>query len=70
MQNWKTTLSGIGAALMSLLGAIAALPYSLGDVSTLIAPQWKARIAVASFIAAFVLKAINSTVQKDANPKP
>ena len=70
MKNWKTTLSGIGAAIMSLLGAIAALPYSLGDVSTIIPPVCKTRVAVGGFLAAFILKAINSIVQKDAAPTP
>ena len=68
MNNWKTTLSGIGAALMSLLGAIAALPYSLGDVSTIIPPVWKTRVAIGAFAASFILKTINSIVQKDAAP--
>jgi len=68
MKNWKTTVSGIGAALMSLLGAIAALPYSLGEVATILPPVWKSRVAIGGFIAAFALKTINSIAQKDAAP--
>jgi len=66
MNNWKTTLSGIGAALTSALTAIAALPYQLGDIATIIPPQWKARVTIAGIIATVILKSINSAVQKDA----
>ena len=70
MNNWKTTLSGIGAALTSALTAIAALPYQLGDVATIIPPAWKTRVVVAGLIATVILKSINASVTKDANPKP
>jgi len=66
MNNWKTTLSGIGAALTSALTAIAALPYQLGDVATIIPPAWKARVVVAGIIATVIFKTINASVQKDA----
>jgi hypothetical protein len=66
MNNWKTTISGIGAALTSALTAIAALPYQLGDVATIIPPAWKARVTIAGIIATVILKSINSAVQKDA----
>jgi hypothetical protein len=69
MSNWKTTLSGVGAAFVAMLAAFAALPYQLGDVATLIAPEWKARISVAGFIAAFVLRVIQSITAADANPQ-
>jgi hypothetical protein len=65
--NWKTTLSGIGAALTSALTAIAALPYQLGDVATIIPPAWKTRVVVAGLIATIILKSVNSFVQKDAS---
>ena len=65
--NWKTTLSGIGAALTSALTAIAALPYQLGDVATIIPPAWKARVVIAGIISTVILKAINASVTKDAN---
>jgi hypothetical protein len=66
MNNWKTTLSGIGAALTSALTTIAALPYQLGDGATIIPPAWKARVVVAGLIATIILKSINSFFQKDA----
>lgn len=73
MTNWRTTLSGIGAAAMAALGGIAALPYQLGDVALIIPPEWKARVTVASIVAAFVLRVIQSVVSADkaaTQPKP
>lgn len=67
MNNYKTTLSGILAALTSALTAIAALPYQLGDVATIIPPAWKTRVVVAGLIATIILKSVNSFVQKDAS---
>jgi hypothetical protein len=67
MNNWKTTLSGIGAALTSALTVIAGLPYQLGDVATIIPPAWKTRVVVAGLIATIILKSVNSFVQKDAS---
>lgn len=45
-------LSDILAALSSFLAIAAALPYELGDVATIIPPEWKARVAVAGAVAA------------------
>lgn len=66
MNNWKTTLSGILAALTSALTAIAALPYQLGEVATIIPAEWKARVTIAGIVATVILRSINSAVQKDA----
>lgn len=68
MKNWKTTISGTGAALMAMLGAFAALPYSLGEIAAILPPEWKLRITIGGFISAFILRTINSIVQKDATP--
>lgn len=70
MRNWKTTLSGIGVAFMSALAAIAALPYQLGDMSTIIPPAWKARVTAAAITAAFILRVINSMATADVKPAP
>lgn len=72
MKNWKTTLSGIGAAFMSLIGGLAAFSWDVmpPEMQSLFPPKAKGYIAIASFAAAFLLKCINSIVQKDANPKP
>jgi len=55
--NW----SGYGAALMSLLAALAALPYTLGDIATIIPSEWKPQVTGASLIAAFILRIANQT---------
>lgn len=68
MKNWKTSFTGIGAAVTSTLTGLAALPYSLGDVATIIPVEWKTRIFVIGAIATLVLKSLNSLAQKDANP--
>ena len=65
--NWKTTVSGIGAALFSALTLLAALPYQFGDISAVFPPEWKGKIVTASAIAAFALKVWNSVAQKDRN---
>ena len=56
--------TGIGAAGMSVIGGLAALPYTLGDISTLIPPDWKAKVTGIGFISAFILRVINSVTGK------
>ena len=51
---------------MSALAAVAALPYTLGDVALIIPPEWKARVTVYSIIAAFILRIIQSVTSADA----
>lgn len=65
--NWQTTVSGIGTALFSALTALAALPYTLGDLATAIPPNWKPRIFAASLTATIALRIWNSVAQKDKN---
>ena len=65
--NWKTTVSGIGAMIFAALTALAGLPYTLGDVATIIPPEYKAKVFTASLIATAILKVWNSIVQKDRN---
>ena len=52
------TYAGYGAIVMSLLTALAGAPYALGDVATIIPPEWKSKIFIASAVAAVVLKAV------------
>ena len=55
----------ISATLTSALAAVAALPYQLGDISTLIPPEWKAKVTAASIIATVILRLIgHSTPEK------
>lgn len=63
--NWRTTVSGIGAAIFGFLTILAALPYELGAVANIFPPQWKVRIALYGAIAAAILKVWNSIAQKD-----
>lgn len=65
--NWKTTVSATGAGLFSLLTILAALPYELGEIATIIPPAWKAKVAMISAAATLILRIINGLVQKDRN---
>lgn len=63
--NFKTSVTGIGSALFGFLTILAALPYQLGDVATIIPPNYKAKIFLWSAIATAVLRILNSLQQKD-----
>lgn len=62
--NWKTTLSGIGAALASALTVLAALPYDSG--LQLLPPEWRSVLIKTGVISALLLKVVNSLAQADA----
>ena len=51
-------LSRIGAAITSALTTLAALPYQLGDVATIIPVEWKNRVVIAGLIATVILRTI------------
>lgn len=63
--NWRTTLFGAGGALFALLTFLAALPYEHGDIATLIPPEYKSNVAMASAIATFLLRLMYSASAKD-----
>lgn len=65
--NWKTSVSQIGVAIFSLLTLLAALPYQLGEISTIIPPEWKARVFTIGAIATAILRVWNGLNQKDKN---
>ena len=65
--NWRTSLSAFGTAIFGLLTVVAALPYDLGAVANIFPVEWKANIAIASALAAAILKVVNGMVQKDKN---
>ncbi len=65
--NWKTTVSGIGSAIFGLLTMLAALPYDLGNIATLIPPEWKSKLVTVGVIATLALRVWNSMQQKDKN---
>ena len=57
-------LAGYGSIVMSLLTALAAAPYSLGEVATIIPPEWKERVFVVVAIATMLLRVIRDNVQE------
>lgn len=65
--NYKTALTGIGTALFSVLTLLAALPYQLGDLATVIPPEWKSKVVVVGLIATTILRTLNAVYQKDKN---
>lgn len=65
--NWKVALSQIGVAVAAILTTLAALPYTLGDIATIIPPAWKAKVVTIGIIAAFALRVLNGLQQKDKN---
>jgi len=54
--NWKQ----VGVAVASVLAALSALPYSLGDIATVIPPAWKPKLFVVSAAAAIALRLWNA----------
>jgi len=65
--NWKTTYSGIAAALMATLTTLALIPNDTG--MQFIPEPWRSRIIVVGGISALILRVLNSRVQADAkNP--
>jgi hypothetical protein len=68
MRNWKTTVTGILGALTACLTAPAALPAQLGEISTLIPEQYKAKIVAAGMVATVALRVIKSLSTQDAAP--
>jgi len=65
-------LAGYGSIIMSLLTALAAAPYSLGEVATIIPPEWKQRVFIAGAIATLLLRIIrdNTTPTNPTQPTP
>tara|TARA_R110000868_G_scaffold154457_1_gene380522 strand:- start:1380 stop:1598 length:219 start_codon:yes stop_codon:yes gene_type:complete len=64
------TLAGYGSIIMSLLTALAAAPYTLGEVATIIPSHWKERVFVASAIATLILRVIRDNVQSNPPTTP
>ena len=65
--NWKTLVSGAGTAIFGALTTLASLPYTLGDIATIIPPEWKPIVFKYSLIATVILKFWNSLAQKSKN---
>jgi hypothetical protein len=58
------SLAGYGSIIMSLLTALAAAPYSLGEVAMIIPSHWKERVFVVGAIATLILRVIRDNVHK------
>ena len=56
----RARASAVGAAVMSAVAALAALPYTLGDIALVIPSEWKPTVTGVSLAAAFVLRVLNS----------
>lgn len=63
--NWRTTLTGILTAITGALTGLAALPYELGDVATIIHPDAKPWLLKVSGVATIVLYILKSAMTKD-----
>jgi len=61
-------LAGYGSIVMSLLTALAAAPYSLGEVAMVIPPEWKQRVFIAGAIATMLLRVIRDNTSLPTNP--
>ncbi len=67
--NWKA----IASTLVSALTILAALPYQLGELSTIIPPNWKPTIVVIGLISTIALRVWNAATvpqTSQAPPKP
>ena len=67
--SWRTSISGMGAALTTGLTLLAGAPYALGDAATVIPPEWKARIFMWAGGATVLLQLIHARSAKDTSDK-
>ena len=66
MNDWKTTLTGIGSALTLGLTFLASLSYQFGDVADVFPPEWKKWVMLGGLLATVILKSMNAVYQADA----
>jgi di/tricarboxylate transporter len=64
--NWKA----IASTLVSALTILAALPYQLGELSTIIPPNWKPTIVAAGLIATIALRVWNAATVPQTSQAP
>jgi hypothetical protein len=65
--QWKTTLTGFGAAAVLVLTFLASQPYSNGEIALIIPNEWKPYFVTAGIISAGILAAIRGIVSADAS---
>jgi hypothetical protein len=63
-------VTDILTAIASVLTVLAALPYELGDVATIIPPSWKPHVALVGVIATVALRIIRPFLPSPNTPKP
>jgi hypothetical protein len=54
-------LRNVSTAITSVLTALAAAPYQLGEVGNFIPPEWKQRIFIVGLVATFILRTVKPT---------
>jgi hypothetical protein len=67
--NWKI----VAATLTSTLTILAALPYSLGDLATIVPPAAKGYVVTVGLIATTILRIWNTKIEPpptQQSPKP
>ncbi len=68
--NWRLALSALWSDAFIILGIVAALPYSLGEMGITIDPEWKGPITKYSLIAAGLTKIISFYLRLFQLPVP
>lgn len=66
MKNSVTTWTGIGTRIAGVLAFLAAAPYQLGDIATILPPEWKPRVLAVSIVSGLLLGIWNAFAQGDA----
>ena len=63
--NWKI----VSSTIISALTILAALPYQLGDLATIIPPSWKPIVVGTGLVATVALRVWNAaTIHQPPNP--
>lgn len=63
--NYRTTITGWLETASWLLALLAAAPYTLGEVASILPPEWKATVFKISGVCAGILAFINRSLAKD-----
>src|SRR4051812_37903879 len=64
--NWKTTITGMGAWLSSIMTTLAALPYDKTTMQ-LVPPEWQPFVIKSGIVCTVILGIMNSHFQKSKN---
>lgn len=61
--NWPVLASELASEAMLGLAVVSALPYTLGDLGSVIPPEWKAKVFLVSASATGVLRIVNAVAR-------